>query len=336
MSQQPLRLLVNLPGGFFREPMLEPIWQQLREFCTLQQTSCNTADEIRPHLRDADAILMWSWPMLTKDLLDEAPALRFSANIDIQQRGARVLLARGIPVSVSRRGFSPAVAEMALLLMLSCLRRTPNHQAAMWSGSESWVENFPDDIDRDERQLAGRRVGIVGFGGVGQRLAQLLQPFACDLKITDPFLPDAVAQQYNAQNVNLNELISHSEILVLCAAANSGSKHLIEASHIEALAPRSIFINVARASLVDNAALLARLQRGDMYAALDVFDKEPLEHASPLRGLPNVYLTPHRAGGVMESVERILQYLVDDLRAWHTGGERRHALSEAMIASLDA
>jgi phosphoglycerate dehydrogenase-like enzyme len=237
---------------------------------------------------------------------------------------------------VSRRGFSPAVAEMALLLMLSCLRRTPNHQAAMWSGNESWVEKFPDDIDRDERQLAGRHVGIVGFGGVGQRLAHLLQPFGCDLKITDPFLPDAVAQQFNAQNVSLDELISHSEILVLCAAANSGSKHLIEAGHIEALAPRSIFINVARASLVDNAALLARLQRGDIYAALDVFDKEPLEHASPLRSLPNVYLTPHRAGGVMESVERILQYLVDDLRAWHNGGERRHALSEAMIPSLDA
>jgi phosphoglycerate dehydrogenase-like enzyme len=206
----------------------------------------------------------------------------------------------------------------------------------MWSQSESWVEKFPDDIDRDERQLTGRRVGIVGFGGVGQRLAQLLQPFGCHLKITDPFLPDAVALQYNAENVSLDDLVAHSEILVLCAAANSGTKHLIEARHIEALAPRAIFINVARASLVDNSALLARLQGGEIYAALDVFDKEPLELDSPLRTLPNVYLTPHRAGGVMESVERILQYLVDDLRAWHEGAERRYALSEAMIPSLDA
>jgi D-3-phosphoglycerate dehydrogenase len=336
MSLQPLNLLVNLPQGFFDEPTLEDIWQQLEAFCTLQKVSCHNTDEIRPHLRHADAVLMWSWPVLTPDVLDEAPYLRFSANIDIQQRGAKVLLERGIEVSVSRRGFSPAVAEMALLLMLSCLRRTPNHQAAMWNRSESWVQKFPDDIDRDERQLTGRRVGIVGFGGVGQRLAQLLQPFGCDVQICDPFLPETVAQQYNAALVNLDELVAHSEILVLCAAANAGTEHLLDAQHIEALAPRSIFINVARAALVDNAALLARLQRGDIYAALDVFDKEPLEHDSPLRSLPNVYLTPHRAGGVMESVERILQYLVDDLRAWHQGGSRRYALTEVMIPSLDA
>jgi lactate dehydrogenase-like 2-hydroxyacid dehydrogenase len=66
---------------------------------------------------------------------------------------------------------------MALLLILSALRKTPWHQAKMARGEETWVQQYPDDIDPHERQLDGRRVGIVGFGGVGRRLGELLAPF---------------------------------------------------------------------------------------------------------------------------------------------------------------
>jgi phosphoglycerate dehydrogenase-like enzyme len=95
-------------------------------------------------------------------------------------------------------------------------------------------------------------------------------------------------------------------------------------------------VNVSRASLVNGGALLARLRRGDIYAALDVFDREPLPADSPLRSLPNVYLTPHRAGGIMESVVRLLDFLTEDLCAFASGSDRRHALTDALIPSLDA
>lgn len=335
MNSSRLRVLVNLPSGFFSHPLLTPIWNELEAFADVTKVSCNAPDELLPHLKQADAILMWSWPKLSHAMLDECPDLRFSGNIDIGQEAAKVLLSRSIPVSVSRRGFSPSVAEMALLLMLECLRRTPTFHAQMWQGEEAWVAKFPDDIDNDERQLTGRRVGIIGFGGVGQHLAQLLSPFECDIHIHDPFLPASVSERYGVQNVTLDDLIAHAEVLVLCAAANSGTRHLLEARHIESLAPKTVLINVARAALIDSNALLARLQRGDIYAALDVFDKEPLASDGALRALPNVYLTPHRAGGVMESVARIVQYLVDDLKAWHEGQPRKHALTEATIPSLD-
>ena len=81
---------------------------------------------------------------------------------------------------------------------------------------------------------------------------------------------------------------------------------------------------------------MERLERGDLSAALDVFDREPLEEDSILRSLPDVYLTPHRAGGTMASVQRILGWLVDDLEAVREGRARRHSLTEAMLPSLDA
>ena len=178
-----MNILLNLSPGFFSLPALEPQWARLAQLGTVTRISCNTAEEIAPHLHEADALLMWSWPQLSPQLLDAAPRLRFVGHIDVLQSGAKIELERGLPVSVSRRGFSPAVSEMALALILACLRRTSNFHAQMWQGSEPWVNTFPDDIDADERQLTGRRVGIVGLGGVGGRLVELLSPFACDIAV---------------------------------------------------------------------------------------------------------------------------------------------------------
>ena len=179
-------LLINLSEGFFRLPALAPVFESLRAVADVRQGSWESEEELLPQLQWANAVLMWSWPRLTDQLLDQCPNLRFCAHIDLSQATARTLLARGLPVSVSRSGFSPAVSEMALTLILSTLRRTPTHQARMGQGTERWVRRFPEEIDPDERQLTGRRVGLVGFGAIGQRLAELLAPFACDLRCPRP------------------------------------------------------------------------------------------------------------------------------------------------------
>src|SRR4051794_4129270 len=122
-------LLINLPDGFFHFPALAPVFESLREVVEVRPASWQTETEILPDLRWANGVLMWSWPQLTDALLDQCPELRFCAHIDLSQAGARTLLARGLPVSIGRSGFSPAVSEMALTLILSTLRRTPTYQA---------------------------------------------------------------------------------------------------------------------------------------------------------------------------------------------------------------
>ena len=171
---------------------------------------------------------------------------------------------------------------------------------------------------------------------MGRRLAELLAPFRCPLWVVDPFAPEENFAAHQARRVGMDEMLAEADVVVLCAAANAGTRHLIGGPEIESLRPGAVLVNVARATLVDTDALAARLQRGEIFAAVDVFDREPLDKDSELRALPNAYLTPHRAGGILASVLRTLHWLVDDLEAVLSGGARRYALTEAMIPSLDA
>jgi phosphoglycerate dehydrogenase-like enzyme len=331
-----MNLLVNLPPTFYSQKELAPSWERLAKLGSVRQTSHNTPDEICADLAWADHILMWSWPVLDEALLDKTGKLGYAGHIDISQKGARVELERGIAVSVSRSGFSPAVAEMALGLILNGLRRISDYHSAMRAGTEKWVEVFPSDIDPLERELTGLTVGIVGLGQVGRRLAHFLQAFDVKLKVVDPFVPDAVVRNFEAERLDLDAMLPQCDVVVLCAASNDGTSRLLNEARINALKAHALLVNVARAALVDYAALERRMKKGDLFAAIDVFDQEPLPVDSPLRNLPGLCLTPHRAGGLIASVMRNINWLIDDFEAHLKGEPRKYVLTEAMIPSLDA
>ena len=326
-----LRLLVNLPPTFFTYPLLRPHFERLEKVATVRKASHDTQEQIAPDLQWAEAVIMWAWPNLDDAMLANAPDLRFVGQLNTTQTTARACLQRGIAISEARHCWSPAVAEMALALILCGLRKVSDYHAAMRRAKEEWVVSFPADIDPRERELTGRPVGIVGFGRIGQRLAELLRPFRVELRIHDPYLPEAIAQRYGAKQVTVKELIRESDIVVLCAANTEETRHLVGREEIAAFRKNSILVNVGRSMLVDMAALQERLENGDMMAMSDVFDQEPLEADSPLRQLSNTYLTPHRAGGLLSSVERGLTMLFDDLEAHLSGEERRYAVTEATL-----
>ncbi|HEY3323618.1 MAG TPA: NAD(P)-dependent oxidoreductase [Planctomycetota bacterium] len=329
-------LLINLPPGFFASPATREALRRAKALCSVRKRSWNAPDEIRKDLQWADAVLMWSWPVFTDEMLDKAPRLKFSGNIDVSRHSAEIFLRRGLAVSTSRRAWAPAVAEMALGLTLSTLRKISACHLAMRAGKEKWVQRFPDDVDPDERELTGRPVGIVGFGAVGRRYAELLAPFHCPISVYDPFLPPDAAARAGVQPVSLNALLKRSDVVTLCAASNAGTRHLLGKREITTLRQRAVLVNVARAALVDTSALIARLKQNDLYAAIDVFDREPLDPHAELRRLPNAFLTPHRAGGVLSSVTRTVAMLVDDLEAHLNGRPRAYALTASMLPGLDA
>lgn len=335
LCPSPMNLLINLPPSFFTQPELLDRWADLESRFTVRKTSHNTPDEIAADLAWAEVVLMWSWPVLDEALLARAGSLKYVGHIDINLTGARCELAAGIPISSSRAGFSPAVAEMALGLILNGLRRISDHHAAMRAGNESWVASFPSDIPPLERELSGARVGIVGLGKVGRRLAELLQPFHVDLKVVDPYVSDEVIASFGGQRREIDEAVSEVDILVLCAANNDGTRRLLNAERIARMPANALLVNVARADIVDYAALAARLQKGDLLAALDVFEQEPLAADSPLRDLPNTFLTPHRAGGLIASVQRNIDWLITDLKNVLAGQPRQFAVTETMIPGLD-
>ncbi len=328
-------ILINLPPDFFSQPELAPSFARIAKHGVVKQTSHNKPEEIVADLKWADTVFMWSWPVLDTALLDQAGKLDYVGHIDINQTGARAELARGIPVSCSRGGFSPAVAEMALGLILNGLRKISDYHSAMRGGTEKRVNAFPKDIDPLERQLTGRSVGIIGLGQVGRRLAHFLRAFDVNLKVVDPFVSDAVIAQFEGTRMELDPMLEACDVVVLCAASNEGTSRLINAERCARFRRNALLVNVARAALVDYVALAARIRNGDLFAALDVFETEPLSGNSELRRLPNTYLTPHRAGGIMSSVMRNIDWLIEDYEALLAGKPRQYAVTEAMIPGLD-
>lgn len=333
-NQKKINLLINLPSGFFTHPDLKQNMDHLSGIYNVRQKSHNTQEEILPDLKWAEAIIMWGWPTINDAMLDQAPQLRFIGHINGYQSVCKYTLKRGITISEARHCWSPAVSELALGLILCGLRKISDYHAGFRSGNEKWVGDFPMDIDPLERQLTGRSVGIVGFGRIGQRLTEFLKPFQADVKTYDPYLPAEVAKQYNVTQLDLAEVLSQSEIVVLCAASNKTSDNLLGAKEIEMLRPNSLLVNVGRSSLIDMAALEKRLEKGDLIAMLDVFDREPLEKDSKLRCLPNAYLTAHRGGGIIESLQRALSMLTEDLEAFLDNRKLKYPLTEAMIFTL--
>ena len=328
-------ILINLPPDFFVQPELAEYFDKIATLGTVRKTSHNTPDEIADDLKWADVVFMWSWPVLDDALLDRAGHLDYVSHIDLNQTGAKAELGRNIPISTSRAGFSPAVAEMALGLILNSLRKISDYHAEMRAGTEKWVQDFPKDINPLERQLTGLTVGIVGLGQVGRRLAHFLRAFEVNLKVVDPFVPEEVITSFGGERLELDSTIEASDVVVLCAASNDGTQALINKDRLALFRKNALFVNVARAALVDYEALAARLKKGDFFAALDVFETEPLSVDSELRSLPNAYLTPHRAGGLISSVQRNLSWLITDYEALLAGQPRKYAVAEGMIPALD-
>ena len=331
-----MNILVALPDeGFLNHPVLATSLERLGKLGEVRRAWRHAEQDWPEHWGWAEAAITWWWPLLTEADFDAATNLRFLGRIDISRDGARRALDHGVTVSCSRGGWSPAVAEMALALMLNTLRRVSDYHAAMQSGNEAWVRQFPADIAPTERELTGRSVGIIGFGGVGRRLAELLRPFRVELRVADPYVSDDAVAAIAGRRVEMAELLAESDVVVLSAAASGETRHLLGRAEIKALRRDAVLVNVARAALVDTQALVARLERGDLFAAVDVFDEEPLPPDAPLRRLPNAYLTPHRAGGILASVERVISWLVDDLEAYAAGQPLKHELTSAMLAGLD-
>jgi phosphoglycerate dehydrogenase-like enzyme len=130
LTDNPLRLLINLPPTFFTQPQLQPYFDRLSEIASLRWTSHNTQEELAPDLAWAEAIFMWALPILDDALLDHAPNLRFVGQINTKRSSAETCLRRGLALSETRHCWSPAVAEMALTLMLAD-RQTSAYHAAM-------------------------------------------------------------------------------------------------------------------------------------------------------------------------------------------------------------
>jgi lactate dehydrogenase-like 2-hydroxyacid dehydrogenase len=164
--------------------------------------------------------------------------------------------------------------------------------------------------------VRGKVAGIFGFGRIGQAVAHRLNAFGMTLAY---YQPTVVASSSVARADSLLALASRSDYLIVCAPGGADTRHAIDASVLSALGPHGTLVNIARGSLVDESALIAALQNGQLgAAALDVFADEP-NVPQALRAMDNVVLTPHVASLTVETRQAMGQLVVDNLIAHFSG-----------------
>jgi D-3-phosphoglycerate dehydrogenase len=222
------------------------------------------------------------------------------------------VIASDITVTSASGLFADQVAEQTMALLIGILRSLPVFFQA------TCKREF---IRRPTRDLHGLTVGIVGFGGNGRRIAEVLVPFRCHILATDLFpvdKPRHVDQLWPAER--LDDLLERIDVLILGVPLTPRTRGMIAAPQLRRMRRGSILINVARGPVVVEADLVRALQSGHLGGAgLDVTEVEPLPAASPLWELPNVIITPHVGAQSATRQDDITDFFCENLRRYQTG-----------------
>ena len=297
-------------------------------------------------LGDADAIA-WFGGRLTEACLARAPRLKaIGCNTDNTGRGLPLaaLAARGIPVIDTTRAWGQSVAEVALCLALAALRRVPQWHAQLARGERSFqyeAGQYCDATGFVNGELGTKRVGVIGLGQIGGRVARWCAALAADAATGpdlrgqvlgyDPYVPDGVAERWGVGRVDLDTLVDASEVVFVTVPPTPTARHLFNEERIGRLRRGALVVVVTRTHAVDMAALRARILADEVCAAFDVYDVEPLPEADPLRGRPNVVHTPHIAGRTRDANLRTADLIADDFARLLRGERPQHELTPAAI-----
>ncbi|GAB4036270.1 MAG: 2-hydroxyacid dehydrogenase [Rubrivivax sp.] len=293
-------------------PMLAP---QLRAAFTvhdrLHATDPAAFEAVAPRIR---AISASGDSKLPAALIARLPALEIVSVMGVGYDGIDVAAckARGVMVTHTPDVLNDDVADLALGLMLCAARQLP--QADRFVREGRWPQG-PMPL---ARKMSGARLGLIGMGRIGQAIAQRAAAFGMRIAYTARKARPALPYAYFA---NAEALAAESDHLVVITPGGAGTRHLVNAAVLRALGPKGILVNVARGSVVDEAALIDALEQGVIGgAALDVFENEP-QVPERLRALPQVVLTPHIGSATTATRQAMADLCFENLRR-HFAGER--------------
>lgn len=239
------------------------------------------------------------------DLLKASPRLTFvqklGSGTDRIDRAA--CIQHGVTVARLQAGNAVQVAEHTVLMMLAALRRMPYFDRRTREGA--WLK---EEGRGTQRQLAGKKIGLLGLGAIGREVARRLRGFDVALSYYDPNpAPAAVERDLSIVRRELGELIATSDIISLHLPLLAQTRHLLDERRFALMKRGVTIINCARGGLVDETALCRALDRGDVLAAgIDTFEQEPPAH-SPLLARSDVVVTPHLAGATLENFEVVFR-----------------------------
>lgn len=313
-------------------------------------------DRWREELPRAEALITgWGGVPLTPEDVARAERLRFVVVIgaSVKVFSPEALLERGVVLCNTADAIAQSVAEHCLMVTLAGLRRLTDVDSQMHRGgwpprplsrfSARTVRNqvaalkvvqaikpllmpiarpidarIPKGRSAGWSDLRGQTVGLVGWGHVARHFVELLRPFGCDVIVYSSSASEEELSRHGVRRAALAEVLS-ARVVSLHSGLTERTRGMLGAKELSLLQKGTALVNTARGPLIDEGALLQRLGRGDIVAALDVYDEEPLPRSHPLRKLRNVILTPHNASTTAECQRRVGRQALELLIAWAEG-----------------
>lgn len=227
----------------------------------------------------------------------------------------------GIPVFYTPARNAQAVAEIFIANVITFIRNTL--PAINWLKDRKWdVDAHTSYLEFKGNELAGKRIGMVGFGAIGQLIAKLVGHYPCNISYFDPFVNAAGFPAY--QKVGLEELFSTCDIVSVHLPVTEETMGMIDSKFFNLMRHDALFVNTARAVVVNRQAMYdALVEKKIRGAILDVFDNEPPDELDyKIIDLPNVLATPHIAGATFEVEDHHVRILNDVLTGWFIHGVR--------------
>jgi len=274
--------------------------------------------ECRSQLREADFVLAAVWG-IGEEELRTAPKLKM-----VQHQGVghehidkAALKARGIPLAICPAGTTVGVAEHTILLILAVYKRLVVADTKLRQGK--WLQW---ELRSTSYELARKTLGLVGFGRIGQAVAQRAQAFDARILYHDPYLqePPATATAWSAQQVPFVDLLRRSDIVSLHVPTTDETRRFMSTPQFEQMKRSAILINTSRGAIVDEPALIEALKSKIIGGAgLDVFEQEPVRPDNPLLQMDNVVLTPHISAGTVDALREKMRSVFANLQRFARG-----------------
>lgn len=285
-------------------------FERMGELCVYDRT---VAEDVAQRLADAD-IALTNKTVLSREILSAAKNLKYVGVLATGYNVVDVTAARELGITVTNipAYSTDSVAQMVFALLLEICHHVGDHSRAVHAGR--WSSN-PDFCfwDTPLIELAGKTLGIVGYGRIGKRVAEIARCFGMNVIAwtRTPRDPECVS---------LDELLAQSDVISLHCPLFPETQHLINAETIAKMKDGAILINTSRGPVIDEQALAVALQNGKLYAAAaDVATVEPIHADNPLLGLNNMIFTPHIAWATGEARKRLMEIAVSNLEAYLNG-----------------
>jgi D-3-phosphoglycerate dehydrogenase len=286
--------------------------------------------ELCAALAEADALLVRSRTTVTAKALEAAPRLKLitRAGIGVDNVDLAAASRRGVIVSNVPDASTTTTAELAIALLMALARRIAQADRSVRAGKWERTKLLGSE-------LAGKTLGIVGFGRIGRVVADRALGLKMRVVAHDPFLPAGAGAPPGAVGValvDLETLLRESDFLTVHTPLTEQTRGMIGAAQLARAKPGLRVVNAARGGIVDETALVTALASGAVGgAALDVFDEEPLPADSPLRSFENVILTPHLGASTEEAQRRVALEAAAQIVDFARTGSARSAVNYAAL-----